>query len=102
MRPDPARLPGGNRASNSDKPDADDYDLVLVPRVTALYSPDNVIRLAQRSLAPNGQLIAGVRDGNAAVALARRLRLNGFSVLRSTQLPGLMLLRADLQSRRLS
>ena len=77
-----------------DKPDADDYNVVFVPLVT---SSDDVIRLARRSLAPNGRLIAGVRDGAAAVALARRLRLNGFSGLHSIHLPGLMLLRADLR-----
>jgi hypothetical protein len=80
-----------------DKPDTDDYDVVFVPRVTALPSPDHVIRLARRSLAPNGRLIAGVRDGRAAVALARRLRLNGFSALHSMPLPGCVLLRADLR-----
>jgi len=77
-----------------DKPDANDYDVVLVPRVTALPSSDAVIRLARRSLAPNGRLIAGARDVGA---LARRLRLNGFSALRSSHLPGLTLLRADLR-----
>jgi hypothetical protein len=80
-----------------DKPDADDYDVVFIPLVT---SSDAVIRLARRSLAPNGRLIAGVADGKAAAALGRRLRLNGFSALHSMHLPGLLLLRADL--RRLS
>jgi hypothetical protein len=82
-----------------DKPDADDYDVVFVPRVTALPSSDAVIRLARRSLAPNGRLIAGVADGRAAAALGRRLRLNGFSGLHSTHLPGLTLLRAELRRR---
>jgi hypothetical protein len=80
-----------------DKPDADDYDVVFVPQVTALPSFDEVIRLARRSLGSNGRLIVGVRDGRAAVALARRLRLNGFSALHSTHLQGLMLLRAELR-----
>jgi hypothetical protein len=80
-----------------DKPDANDYNLVVVPQVTALPSTDEVIRLARRSLAPNGRLIAGVSDGKAAVALARRLRLNGFSTLHSTHLPGMVLLRAGLR-----
>jgi hypothetical protein len=81
-----------------DKPDADDYDVVFVPQVAAFPSFDHVIRLARRSLGSKGRLIAGVRDGRAAVALARRLRLNGFSVQHSsTRLPGLMLLRADLR-----
>lgn len=80
-----------------DKPDADDYDVVVVPRVAALPSSDHVIRLARRSLGRNGRLIAGVNGGTAAVSLARRLRLNGFSALRSTHLPSLMFLRADLR-----
>jgi hypothetical protein len=79
------------------KPDTNDYDVVFVPRVMALPSYDHVIRLARRSLAPNGRLIAGVSNGREAVALARRLRLNGFSTLHSTHVSGLMLLRADLR-----
>jgi hypothetical protein len=81
-----------------DKPDAGDYNLVLVPDSSALPSGDEVIRVARRSLAPLGRLIVGVRNGKAAAGLARRLRLNGFTGLRSTQLPGLTLLRADLRS----
>lgn len=80
-----------------DKPDADDYDLVFVPKVTALPSYKAVIRLARRSLAPNGRLIAGVPDARESAALALRLRLNGFSALHSIHLPGLVLLRADLR-----
>lgn len=81
------------------KPDADDYDLVLVPNSGVLPSPDHVIRLARRSLSPNGRLIAGVTTASAAGALARRLRLNGFVALRSAHLPGVTLLRADLRRR---
>ena len=81
-----------------DKPDAGDYDLVLVPQAAALPSADEVIRVARRSLAPRGRLIVGVSGGKAAAALARRLRLNGFSGLRSAQWSGLTLLRADLRS----
>jgi hypothetical protein len=83
-----------------DKPDANNYNLVFVPQMTALALSDQVIRLALRSLAPNGRLIVGVQDGSEAVALARRLRLNGFSALQTTHLPGRLFLRADL--RRLS
>lgn len=78
-----------------DKPDADDYDVVFVPFAT---SPDNVIRLAGRALAPNGRLVAGVRHAAAAVALARRLRLNGFSAPHSIHLPDLILLRSNARS----
>jgi hypothetical protein len=80
-----------------DKPDANDYDLVVVPLVTALPSADAVIRLARGSLAANGRLVAGVSDAKAAAALARRLRLNGFSSLQSMHLPGRVLLRAGLR-----
>jgi hypothetical protein len=80
-----------------DKPDANDYGVVFVPRVAALPSADAVIRLALRSLGANGRLIAGVDDSRAAAALGRRLRLNGFSTLHSMHLPGLTLLRADLR-----
>ncbi|HEY0184707.1 MAG TPA: hypothetical protein VGC09_18050 [Rhodopila sp.] len=80
-----------------DKPDADGYSLVFVPRTAALPSSDAVIRLARRALAPKGRLIAGVSDTRAAAALARRLRLNRFSALHSIHLPGLVLLRADLR-----
>jgi HlyD family secretion protein len=81
-----------------DKPDTSDYDLVLVPRAAALPSADEVIRVARRSLAPRGRLIVGVRGGKASAALARRLRLNGFTGLHSAQWFGLTLLRADLRS----
>jgi hypothetical protein len=80
-----------------DKPDADDYNLVVVPNVSVLASVDEVIRIARRSLAPNGRLIAGVGSPREAVAVARRLRLNGFSTLHATHLPGYVLLRAGLR-----
>jgi putative intracellular protease/amidase len=75
-----------------DKPDADNYDVVFIPLAT---SPDDVIRLARRALAPNGRLVAGVGHTAAAVALARRLRLNGFSAPHSIHLSDLILLRAS-------
>jgi hypothetical protein len=81
-----------------DTPDADDYGLVLVPYATSLPSSDDAIRLARRALAAHGRLVVGTRNGKAATALARRLRLNGFTNLRSAHLPGLTLLRADLRS----
>jgi hypothetical protein len=81
-----------------DKPDAGDYDLVIVPQAAALPSSDAMIRLARRSLVPQGRLIAGLRNPREATALARRLRLNGFTALRSIHLSGLTLLRADLRS----
>jgi hypothetical protein len=77
-----------------DKPDADDYDVVFVPLVTA---PDTVIRFARRSLAPNGCLIAGVDNRAAAITLARHLRLNGFSAPHAIHLPNRILLRANLR-----
>lgn len=81
-----------------DKPDADDYDLVLVPYVAALASPDAMIQLVRRSLAPHGRLIVGARNSKEAAGLARRLRLNGFTGLRATPASGLTLLRANLRS----
>jgi hypothetical protein len=81
-----------------DIPDADDYGLVLVPHATTLQSHEEVIRVARRALGPHGRLVAGVRNGKTATDLARRLRLNGFTNLRSTHLPGRTLLRADLRS----
>lgn len=79
------------------KPDASAYGLLLVPRVTALPSTDAVVRLARRSLTPNGRFIAGVPNGRNAAALTRRLRLNGFSTPASIHLPGLTLLCTDLR-----
>jgi hypothetical protein len=79
------------------RPDEGDYGLVLVPYATAVAAYDELIRVARCCLAPNGRLIAGARNGRAAVALARRLRLNGFTDLRSTPVPGLTLLRASLR-----
>ena len=81
-----------------DIPDADDYGLVLVPQATTLPSHEEVIRVARRCLVSHGRLVVGVRSGKAATDLARRLRLNGFTNLRSTHLPGRTLLRADLRS----
>jgi hypothetical protein len=80
-----------------DKPDANDYNMLLVPGTTGFPSPDHVIQLARRSLAPNGRLIAVVPDGRQAVALARRLRLNGFAALQSRHLPDRVMVRADLR-----
>jgi hypothetical protein len=75
-----------------DKPDSADYDVVFIPLAP---SADDVVRLAGRALAPNGRLIAGVRNATAAAALARRLRLNGFSTPHAIHLPDLVLLRAN-------
>ncbi|HEY4042381.1 MAG TPA: hypothetical protein VGM32_11140 [Rhodopila sp.] len=80
-----------------DNADANDYDLVLVPDAPALPGIDEMIRIARRSLAPHGRLIAGVRDQKQARALARRLRLNGFTFLRTIHLPAQILLAADLR-----
>jgi len=77
-----------------DKPDADDYDVVFVPRVT---SADAVIRLARRALVPDGRLVAGVNTAHDAAALARRLQLNGFAAVHATHLSGHILLSADLR-----
>lgn len=81
-----------------DKPASADANLVIIPQAAALPSADELIRLVRRSLTPRGRLIVGVRDGEEATALARRLRLNGFAALRSIHVAGLTLLRADLRS----
>ncbi len=86
--------PAASTARPGDKPDAGDYDVMIAPDVTA---PDDTIRLARHALRPNGRLVAGAGDPKSAAALARRLRLNGFSGLRSIHLPGQILLRADLR-----
>jgi hypothetical protein len=80
------------------KPDEADFDLVLIPYATAVGSDDELIRLARGCLMPNGRVIAGARNGREAIALARRLRLNGFTDIRSTTQPGRTLLRATLRS----
>jgi hypothetical protein len=77
-----------------DKPDVDDYHVVFVPLAT---SADDVIRLGRRALGPNGRLIVGVSGAKAAVAMARRLRLNGFAAMRSIHLSDLVLLSAELR-----
>ena len=89
--------PAGTALRVGDRPDAGEYDLVVVPDLAELPALDAVTRLARRALAPLGRLVVGVRDGKTAIALARRLRLNGFTALRSTHVAGQMLLRADLR-----
>jgi len=85
-----------------DKADTEAYDLILVPLVTALPSLEHLTRLARRSLMPDGRLIVGLPPDPAghsplALALARRLRLNGFAALRLAYFPGITVLQADLQ-----
>jgi hypothetical protein len=80
-----------------DKPDRNDYDLLMVPQMAALPSPDAVIRLARRALAPNGRLLVGTKGQPEAAALARRLRLNGFSSIHTAHMHGVTILRADLR-----
>jgi hypothetical protein len=80
-----------------DKPDNKDYDLLIVPQIAALPSPDAVIRLARRALAANGRLIVGTQGQREAAALARRLRLNGFSAIHTTHMQSATILRADLR-----
>lgn len=79
-----------------DKPDANDYDVVIMPSLASIAMA-TVVRLARRSLAPGGRLIVGMNDARTASALARRLRLNGFTKLRLTQIAGRVLLCADLR-----
>lgn len=80
-----------------ERSDPRNYDLVVVPDAEIAGTADSVCRLARRSLIPLGRLIVGVRDGRTAVALASRLRLNGFTALRFAHVSDLVLLRADLR-----
>jgi hypothetical protein len=83
-----------------DRPDTSDYDVVFVPRVTELASLDTVVRVARMALVPSGRLIAGFGSRTDAVALAGRLRLNGFSPVRSFPTRDAVVICAD--RRRLS
>ncbi|HVY17242.1 MAG TPA: hypothetical protein VHB27_18605 [Rhodopila sp.] len=74
------------------KADRSDYDLVLISDTGA--SPDDAIRLAHQALAPTGRIVLGVA-AHKALALTRRLRLNGFRTIRTTALPGLAVVQAD-------
>jgi hypothetical protein len=87
-----------------EKADLEAYNLVLAPFVTDLPSLDDVIRVARRSLSPHGRLIVGLLPDPAgrdlSLALARRLRLNGFAALRTVTFPRIIVLQADLQVQR--
>ena len=85
-----------------DKTDADAYSLILVPLVTELPSLEHLTRVARRSLMPRGRLIVGLPPDTSGrnplgLALARRLRLNGFAVACMAHFSGIIVLQADLQ-----
>ena len=79
------------------KPDAHDYSLV-VAAPAAGFPPEGLVRQIRDALAPGGRLIARIPAGTTARSFIRRLRLNGFAVIRTVQLPHLTLLCADLRS----
>ena len=81
-----------------EKPDYDEYRLIVVPDTAAFASFDQVVQLARHVLMPRGRLIATVADSHAAMLAARRLRLNGFTAIRPAHVPDGILLRADLRS----
>jgi hypothetical protein len=85
------------------KADAPAYDLVLVLEVTDIPSFEHVIEVARHALLPSGRLVIGVTElptfGRLSVALARRLRLNGFRAIRTT-IPGQTVMQADLRPTR--
>ena len=84
------------------KADAATHDLILIPDVATLSSLDHTVRVARRVLLPFGRVVIGVaggpENGRVSLALARRLRLNGFRTIRSKMTSGLVLLRAELRS----
>ncbi|HYZ21412.1 MAG TPA: hypothetical protein VE690_04570 [Rhodopila sp.] len=92
-----------------EKPDEGDYDLLLIPRTADFPSLDHIVRLASRTLALDGRLVAAAPDAGTAAMLDRRLQLNGFVLSASAphrtawstpgRTPGL-LLRFDRRSPR--
>ena len=79
------------------KPDAHDYSLVVASHLTG-FPAEGLVRQIRDALAPGGRLIARLPAGASARSFVRRLRLNGFAVTRTVQLPHLTLLCADLRS----
>jgi hypothetical protein len=83
------------------KADAPAYDLVLMPEIRDIPSFEHVIEVARHALLPSGRLVIGVNEppafGRLSVALARRLRLNGFRAIRTTAIPGQTVLQAELR-----
>jgi hypothetical protein len=78
------------------------HDLVIVPDVTGLPSLDDTIRAARHALLPFGRVIIGIgghrANGPLALALTRRLQLNGFTAIRTKAGSGLTLVQAELAS----
>ena len=86
------------------------HDLVIAAQVGPASSPEQLVRLARRTLVPSGRIVARVGEGAGAARMAqhlvRLLRLNGFIDVRTRLLarprpghsePGhAMLVRADL------
>jgi hypothetical protein len=85
--------------SPSRRPEADLYDLVLVPELAPDSPLGDIVSKSRRALVPTGRLvIRTIQDpaAHVAAAVARLLRLNGFVRFRVRTLVGQSLLRADL------
>lgn len=63
------------------------HDLVIAAQVSAATSPEQLVRLARRTLVPSGRIVARVSEGPGSARLAqhlvRLLRLNGFIDVRT-------------------
>lgn len=73
--------------------DRAEHDLVLVPDIGGAAAADQAIRTAHRALAPAGRLVMTV-DGDA-IAVSRRLRLNGFRAIRARAFAGYTVVTAE-------
>ena len=84
----------------SAKPDAPIYTLVLAPGVARISALDAVIHTARHALLPGGRIVIGLphhhSNGRLPLAVARRLRLNGFTGVRTQDARGLTVVHAEL------
>jgi hypothetical protein len=81
------------------KPETAAYELVCFPDITPETDLERLIHDARRAILPGGRVVARVShdsSGRTARGLARRLKLNGFTNVRTSASPGRSLLRADL------
>lgn len=73
--------------------DRGEHDLVLVPDIESTAAAEEAIRTAHRALAPSGRVVMGVVGD--ALGLSRRLRLNGFRLVRTRVFPGYTVVTAE-------
>lgn len=63
------------------KPDAQAFNLAIIPNITAISAAEGAIRSASRALVTPGRIVIGIPAAaprSLPLALSRRLRLNGF------------------------